>query len=117
MEKISGILLYWLSTGNVFLAKKSFLLSAPFFLWKSIPFFYGKTPFFLWKNSLYSMEISLYSMEILSHSACSKGSRLRKRLFKTILKYFKGEAVLSDADFCRLTRRNLLLLATGAKKA
>jgi len=62
------------------------------------------------------MEISLYSMEKLSHPACSKGSRLRKRLFKTILKYFKGEAVLSDADFCRLTRRNLLLLTAGAKK-
>lgn len=101
----------------VFGKKKSFLLSAPFFLWKSIPFFYGKTPFFLWKCSLYSMEISLYSMEKLSHSACSKGSRLRKRYLKLYLKYFKGETVLSDVDFCRLIRRNLFLLTAGAKKA
>ena len=113
----NSLILAFNRKNSVSFAKKSFLLSAPFFLWKSIPFFYGKTPFFLWKCSLYSMEISLYSMEKLSHSACSKGSRLRKRLFKTILKYFKGETVLSDADFCRLTRRNLLLLTAGAKKA
>lgn len=112
------ILLYWLSTEKILclLQKSLFSLSAPFILWKSIPFFYGNVPFILWKCSLYTMEISLYSMEKLSHPACSKGSRLRKRLFKTILKYFKGEAVLSDADFCRLTRRNLLLLTAGAKK-
>ena len=98
----NSLILAFNRKNSVSFAKKSFLLSAPFFLWKC---------------SLYSMEISLYSMEKLSHPACSKGSRLRKRLFKTILKYFKGEAVLSDADFCRLTRRNLLLLAAGAKKA
>lgn len=97
--------------------QKSFLLSAPFFLWKSIPFFYGKTPFILWKCSLYSMEISLYSMEKLSHPACSKGSRLRKRYLKLYLKYFKGETVLSDVDFRRLIRRNLFLLTAGAKKS
>lgn len=114
----NSLILAFNRKNSVSFAKKSlFSLSAPFILWKSIPFFYGNIPFILWKCSLYSMEISLYSMEKLSHPACSKGSRLRKRLFKTILKYFKGEAVLSDADFCRLTRRNLLLLAAGAKKA
>ena len=74
-------------------------------------------PFFLWKCSLFSMEISLYSMEKLSHSACCKGSRLRKRYLKLYLKYFKGETVLSDVDFCRLIRRNLFLLTAGAKKS
>ena len=56
-------------------------------------------------------------MEKLSYPACSKGSRLRKRYLKLYLKYFKGETVLSDVDFCRLIRRNLFLLAAGAKKA
>lgn len=62
------------------------------------------------------MKISLYSMEKLSHPACSKGSRLRKRYLKLLLKDFKGETVLPDTYFCRLIRRNLFLLAAGAKK-
>ena len=93
VEKISLYSMEFSYTGfrqknPVFFGKKSFLLSTPFFLWESIPFFYGKTPFILWKCSLFSMKISLYSMEKLSHPACSKGSQLRKRYLKLLLKDF-----------------------------